>query len=409
MLEQLQAQGFMGSFFLGRKGGNAVWVYKGLYFLFFGTGAMMTPFLSLYLRNKGLTGTQLGILWAVGPLVTVLSQPVWGLISDLKGRRPVFLSLLAVNTVLALLYLPASQFWHFLAVSVVLAVFRSPVGAILDSFVLEYLEVYGSRAEYGKARLWGSVGWSSLSYMAGRVVGILGLPVIFFLNSLGTLVTLVLATRVRELQPAQPRRLEFRQLGVLLKNQRLVVFLLCILLLQVGTSPMLSFFPIYLDTIGAPSSLIGTAFLLEGLSEIPIFFISGWFISRVGPKWGIVVGASAYAVRMMGYSVTRVPQLALVFQLLHGLSFSLFFASSVNYVDSMVPRRLRTTGQTLLWATYWGIGAIAGNILAGWLFDAVGIYSLFRVGSLIALTSAALVVLVVDSRLRSAPRQSKQI
>ncbi len=375
-----------------------MWIYRGMYFWFYGAGAMITPFLSLYLRSRGLSGGELGMIWAVGPLVTVLTQPLWGLISDAKGRRPVFLVLLAASSLVALLYLPAFSFWHFLLVAILVALFRSPVGAILDSFVLEYLEEHRERAEYGKARLWGAVGWSSLSYVAGKLVGLFGLPIMFVLNCLGYGVTFGLGTRVREAKSMEMKRLEFAQLGVLLRDRRLILFLLCILLLQVATSSMLSFFSIYLDTIGASASLIGTAFLLEGLSEIPIFFLSGWFISRVGAKWGVVVGATAYTIRMLAYSLIRVPEVALVFQLLHGLSFSLFFASAVNYVDSLVPKNLRTTGQSLLSATYWGIGAILGNSLAGWLFDAVGVFHLFRVGSLIAVIAAGAMVVAIDPK-----------
>lgn len=375
-----------------------MWLYRALYFLHFGAGNMITPFLSLYYAKLGLTGTQMGIIWAAGPLLTVIFQPIWGLWSDAVGRRRIFLLLLAMSTLGSLLYLLANQFWQLLLVAVILAIFRSPIGTILDSFVLAQLEHHGGRAEYGKSRLWGAVGWSIFTAVAGRIIDAFGFAVMFILNSLGHFTSLLVGTRVKESRKQQlTQKVEYRGLVELLRNRQMSLLLLSVLLLQMAASSMYSFFSIYLDTIGAPSSMIGTAYFLEGLSEIPIFFLSSWFIRRMGAKWGIAVGALAYSVRLLAYSFIEIPVFALIFQLLHGLSFSLFFASAVNYVDTLVPAHMRTTGQALLGATYWGLGSILGNSFAGVLYDRFGVMSLFRVVGIIALVSCGLVVLFVKN------------
>lgn len=370
-------------------------LYRALYFLYYGAGAMLTPFLSLYYAEQGLTGTQMGIIWAAGPLVTVVFQPLWGLWSDAVGKRRIFLLLLAVSAFGSLLYLPANQFWHLLLIAVILAIFRSPVGTILDSFVLENLEHHGGRTEYGKSRMWGAVGWSIFSALTGRIIDLAGLAAMFVLNCIGNLATLAVGTRVRDSQQLLTQKVEYQKLVELLRNRHMSILLFSVLLLQLAASSMYSFFSIYLDTIGAPSSMIGTAYFLEGLSEIPVFFLSGWFIRRMGAKWGVATGALAYGVRLLAYSAIKTPVFALAFQLLHGLSFSLFFASAVNYVDYLVPTHMRTTGQAVLGATYWGIGSILGNTLSGLLYDTLGVTSLFRVSGMIALVSCSIVVLLV--------------
>ena len=375
-----------------------MWVYRALNFWVFGAGAVMSPFLSVYLRNQGLSGTELGMIWAVGPLITVLTQPIWGLVSDAKGRKKILVFALGISVGMVLLYLPASVFWHFLVLAILMALFRSPVVPITDSLVLEQLELRDRKADYGKVRLWGALGWSSLSYVGGRAIAAFGLPIMFVLNSLGNFFTLLLGTRVEEVKQegAQKRSVDFSQVKALIGDRRLVLFLLCILLLQSASSPVFSFLSIYLDNIGASATMIGTATLLEGLSEIPLFLLSGWFIRRIGAKWGVVIGAAAYGLRMLGYSLVRVPELALAFQLLHGLSFSLMYASAVNYVDSLCPTNLRTTGQSMLGAVYWGLGSIIGNTVGGRLVDRIGIFSMFQLGSGLAFITALLMIVLID-------------
>ena len=42
----------------------------------------------------------------------------------------------------------------------------------------------------------------------------------------------------------------------------------------------------------------------------------------------------------------------------------------VEYVNKLVMEEWRATGQSLLYAAYFGLGAIAGNYWTGWLYDA---------------------------------------
>jgi PPP family 3-phenylpropionic acid transporter len=54
---------------------------------------------------------------------------------------------------------------------------------------------------------------------------------------------------------------------------------------------------------------------------------------------------------------------------LHGISWSLFWVVCVECVNSLVEEDWRATGQSLLYAAYFGAGAIAGNFWTGYLYD----------------------------------------
>jgi MFS transporter, PPP family, 3-phenylpropionic acid transporter len=61
------------------------------------------------------------------------------------------------------------------------------------------------------------------------------------------------------------------------------------------------------------------------------------------------------------------PGLAIPIELLHGISWSLFWVVCVEYVNKLVPAHWLATGQSLLYAAYYGAGAIAGNFWTGYL------------------------------------------
>ena len=72
---------------------------------------------------------------------------------------------------------------------------------------------------------------------------------------------------------------------------------------------------------------------------------------------------------MFLYSVVKNPQAAIAIELLHGISWSLFWVVCVEYVNMLVREDWRATGQSLLYAAYYGAGAIVGNFWTGYLYD----------------------------------------
>src|SRR5690625_6231051 len=55
---------------------------KVLLFSFYATNTIIVSFLPLYLQYKGLSGKEIGWVLAMGPLVSIFSQPFWGYMSD---------------------------------------------------------------------------------------------------------------------------------------------------------------------------------------------------------------------------------------------------------------------------------------------------------------------------------------
>ena len=56
------------------------------WFLFFGGLGVFYPFYTLYLHeNAGLSGTEVGAILAVMPLVGMVAQPFWGQLADRTG------------------------------------------------------------------------------------------------------------------------------------------------------------------------------------------------------------------------------------------------------------------------------------------------------------------------------------
>jgi PPP family 3-phenylpropionic acid transporter len=120
---------------------------------------------------------------------------------------------------------------------------------------------------------------------------------------------------------------------------------------------------------GASASLVGYGISFQGLCELPMFYFSARIIQRFGIKPTLLITVFATAVRLMLYSVVDNPKAAILIELLHGISWSLFWVVCVECVNKLVIEEWRATGQSLLYAAYFGIGQIAGNFWTGYLYD----------------------------------------
>ena len=120
---------------------------------------------------------------------------------------------------------------------------------------------------------------------------------------------------------------------------------------------------------GASATFVGYGISFQGLCELPLFYFSAKIIGKFGSRTTLLITVFALALRMVLYGIIKNPYAALFIELLHGVSWSLFWVVCVEHVNSLVRHDWRATGQSILYAAYFGLGAIGGNFWTGYLYD----------------------------------------
>ena len=355
------------------------------YFLYYAAAAALVPFLIVYYQDLGLTGTQIGFLASIPPLVSLFSAPFWGALADMTQQHK--LSLLIAMSGAILLAMALSAFTAFawlIPVVIMFAFFSSPIMPLVDNTTMDLLE--GEKELYGRIRLWGAIGWGIAAPVVGWLIEAGSIAWAF--RSYAAIMALGLLNTLRI--PVSGRiRSTFREgVQTLLTNQRWLGFLIVAFSGGMALSMISNFLFIFLRSLKADDFLLGLTLTAATLSELPVLYFSERLLRHWNVRQLMKVAMLFFAIRALAYSLLNTPWLALPIQLLHGPTFSLMWLSGVSFADEIAPAGLGATAQGLFSGVMLGIGSAAGAFLGGLLYDHIGIVNMFRVtaiGSLFAL------------------------
>jgi PPP family 3-phenylpropionic acid transporter len=388
-----------------------------VWFFVLGGLGIWFPYISLYLgENAGLSGSQIGWVLAMIPLAGLVAQPLWGQVADRTGLRTRVLFLLGAGAACGYLNLYfAHSFPALLLGTAALALFSSALIPTCVSVTLAISRDLGAHA-FGRARVWGTVGFLIVVYSAPRALHALqqrtglealpegpsepGLQIMFPVTATLVLVGALFALALPRSEalglraPSGDWRLLLRH-GPFL---RLLGFSLVAYLCLQG--PM-SLFPLFVRAHGGSMESVSDMWILMLMLEIPLIWASGAGLERLGPRGLLAVGVLAGGLRWAVCGFADDMRWIYPVQLLHGVVVAGLVIGGPLYVDSVVPERLRSTGQGLLAMVGVSLGGISSQLSSGWLLEHMGSDAPYLAGGIGALILGLSVPLVLAAPTRT--------
>lgn len=342
-----------------------------LYFLVFSCTASWLPIFADYLKERGQTGIQIGVILSIPPLMMFLFQPFYGMLADRMGYKKCLLWSSCFAALSYVFYLFEGNFTSFFVITIGMSLFYNSIQPLLDSLSLKLIQQDPSFS-YGTLRIAGAAGWAITGTVVGYYIDHVNTAVIFVFSAVSMLLTFLVAFSIQadDKKPAVSAGRSRHNLKAVFGNRDLIFLLICVFLISTGGTTIWNFYSIYMKENGASASLVGYGISFQGLCELPVFYFSARIIRKFGVKGTLLITVFVLAMRMLLYSAVKDPHAALFIEILHGISWSLFWVVCVEYINSLVREDWRATGQSLLYAAYFGVGAIAGNFWTGYLYNA---------------------------------------
>ena len=341
-----------------------------LYFLVFCCTAAWLPIFADYCKERKLSGTETAIILSITPAMMFLVQPFYGRLADRLGYKKTLLFSSFFASICYVLYLFDIGFGYLFMITVFMALFYNTLQPVLDSLSLNLVKK-NPAFSYGTLRIAGAAGWAFTGIINGQLIDALNTTVIFAISAVTMVLTFIFAFSLQKDKEKSVANSDqsFKNVKAVFGNSVLLFLLFCVFLISAGATTIWNFYSLYMKENGASASLVGYGLSVQGLCELPLFYFSARIITRLGLRITLLITVFATALRLFLYSVVQNPHAAISIELLHGISWSLFWVVCVEYVNKLVRQDWKATGQSLLYAAYFGAGAIAGNFWTGYLSD----------------------------------------
>jgi MFS transporter, PPP family, 3-phenylpropionic acid transporter len=344
------------------------------YFFYYASVGANLPYLAAYLRGLGFSGEAIGTVQMLPPLLAAPVALGWAAAADRLAAPSRALALAALWSAGAVALLPLARTPFAVGAVVLLqSLAERAVVPLADAVTLEWTRERGR--SYARIRLFGSLGFIALAQGLGLVLSARGdrggdraVPVAVALCVAGYAVA---ARRLPSpaVHTARPRAAEAL---ALLRNRRLVLVLLACGVHWAGCAPFHLLFGVFVRDAGLPAAVTGLAMTAGVGAEVLALLVYPRLERRARTRTLFTLAFAATAVRWALLSRARGAPAIVLLQLFHGFTFGVFWGASIAALSTLVPARLRATGQALYAAVVFGGGNAVGYQLAGVGYDRLG-------------------------------------
>ncbi len=342
------------------------------------TNSIFQGYTSLYYTSIGFSSAPVGAIFAGIALVSVFSQPFWGVCGDrVKSRNRLLRGLVLAASVSILCFWFTRSFIPSLLLACLFSCFYTSIQPMGDSVILAALEK--EKLPFGPYRLSGGVTFAIASLIFGSLLNVPGREswAIFF--TAGFCLTMIPASYALPdtpgYQSASGKRMSF---GALLKNKELMGLMLFMLPMQMTMGYFYTFFsPLFMSFEGANGTLLGWCYFISALGEVPYLLLSDKLYEKLGAGKLMCISACVLTLRWIILAMTDNVTVTLFSQLLHGWGFIVMTVSMAKHISRTVPAELQASGQMLLAMVSYGLARAVGNLGGGLLANAFGRQNVF--------------------------------
>ena len=253
----------------------------------------------------------------------------------------------------------------------------APTLALTNSIAFANLK--DPEKDFGKIRVWGTIGWIAAGWgLTGwRLLGekAPSLAIKGDTLFLAGIFSIIMGLQAFSLPHTPPKKeashpYAFLEALKMLKERDFLIFSIIAFIVAtelqfyyVLTAPFLTSPIIGLTEAQTP--------LVMTIAQFAEMFVMGLLLPFFLPKYGIkrtmIIGVLAWPIRYIIFMIGHPAWLVIASLALHGFCYVFFFTASFIYVDTIAPKDIRASAQSLISVIILGLGNFVGSLFSGWI------------------------------------------
>ncbi|MDG1707758.1 MAG: 3-phenylpropionate MFS transporter [Emcibacteraceae bacterium] len=331
---------------------------------------VMTPFWGMWLRSKGLSASEIGILIAIPYILKIFIAPFISQLADKRDEywRPLVICV-GAGLFFTTCYFWADDFWSLLIVTVLINLTMPAVVPLLETITVSQSDK--NKLDYGRIRSFGSASFIVAAIIVGWLLKSQNVDNVLW-YVIASLVLLFITVLLMPRGNKKRKEIKVDQespIKKLLSNGEFVWFLIVVGLLQVSHGVFYSMGSIYWKEMGLGEDIIGLLWAIGVIAEILFFVFCGPWISKYPIALTFAVIGLMGTLRWTVLALTISLPILFVTQLLHGLTFGASHLIAIQYISKNVKSQFAGTAQSLYSSLPLGLGMGLSTYVGGIIYE----------------------------------------
>lgn len=335
------------------------------YFFYFASVGVYVIFLPKVLHNIGYTPYEIGMIFALAPLMRFITP--FFFLKFLSLTKQVFVNSLFFATICSILfYFTIHNFYQFLIINALIGVSLSLILPYIETFALSQL----GQNKYGKSRLFGSIGFMLIAIALGNLLVDEYSALHFYLVT--TILTAIFGVLLGRFEISSSNETTTKPFSF----ANYYFFWVSLFLMQVSFGGFYNFYTIYETAHGVSLEVTSYLWAFGVLCEIVMLYFQAPILKQnllLIIKLSILITVARW---LLVYTFADSLEMAFLAQSFHAFSFGLYHSAVIIYLYSIYENK-RLAGQFMFGFAY-GLGGFIGAITAGWFYgEYLFLYSAF--------------------------------
>lgn len=372
---------------------NSYLSYFLMYNFYYLSWALFSALISVYLMDRGFKASDVSLVVSASFLTSMITQPIigkWNDEFDIKKVNAILFVIVAIGGIVFMV--SNSLFMIAVSYSVVLMMING-VNPVMEKIAT------ASPYQYGKIRIWGTIGYALGSQFAGILYDLVAPQAIFIVFVLTMILCIIgLVGTEPDIKKEAAKENEKVKTMTLFKNKKFVYYLAICAIFYGITNMSNTFVPSMLTDKGLDVDVTSTILSIAVFCEAPLVLFSNRFMDKIANKTLLIISISMVCLQcaVYGFDLPLIFIVLITFLAKHP-SGMLYIMINLKVINTLIDENQQITALAYV-ATLKNLVAIifqnvAGNILDvttysnlylicfGWMLVALILVIFFKISS----------------------------
>lgn len=366
---------------------NSYLSYFLMYNFYYLSWAVFSALISVYLLDKDFKASEVSLVVSTSFLTSMIFQPVIGMFSDRYDVKKVNFVLFTLAGIGGLAFMFASSL-------ITITIGYSFVLTLINGTnpVMEKI-ASSSPYQYGKIRIWGTIGYATGSWLAGMIYQLISPSAIFICFIITMILCIIGLLGTQTPSELGQNNEEKTKTSTLFHNYKYLYYLIIAAIFQGITNMANTYIPAMFQNDGLKVSLISTILSFAVLCEAPLVLFSHKFMDKLTNKRLLIIAYSMITIQFLCYALNVwLPLKVIITLITKHPSGMLFIMINLKIVSTLVPKEHQITALAFV-QTLRNLSSIIFQNIAGQILDISSYQILFALSLIVIVVGFVLVIL----------------